>query len=1083
MSTEPPEFTLDIAVRAHTLTAENNTPEHKPNAPGYESWWDAWPHHILVIDTETTTDLSQRLRFGVFRTYELSAPWMLNYTLLCEGLFYADDLPDSDLETLKTYAQARREGDLEGEGGGPLTCLSHSAFLNQVFAPFLKKNGLVVGFNLPYDLSRIALGWSVARGKSDGKLVAGGFSLWFKEYTDTDGQHHPDKFAPRICIRNLNSKASFIQATRPWKRPTNYANAQPRFLDLRTLTYALTGRGHTLDSAAREFSCVHAKAHAEKHGGPLTPDYITYTRTDVLVTWELYEKLIEEYRQHPIPTPPDKAYSTASVGKGYLKAMGIHSPRLDTSHVPEPPDQVMGYAMSAYYGGRAECHIRKLPVPVIYCDFTSMYPTVCTLMGLWRFVTAESIRVEDATQDVQALLDGLTPDDLYRPETWRKLPCIVQIALDGRNRLPVRAEYTPGKRNIGLNALISTTPLWYTLPDVAASKLLTGNTPHVLRALRFTPGAPQNGLCPVSLRSAIWVNPYQDDLFKRLIEERKRLKGDAHLSPVEQARHDLALKIIANATSYGIWAELNRDDDDPDAEEQDVRVFAHLEGPYTARTKHPERPGPFYFPPIAALITGAARLMLALAQHEVEKREGTYAFMDTDSIAIVADQKRGAIEYTDHHKVRRSLPVLGHEDVHEIVAKFEALNPYDKQVIPGSILKIEATHGQLPPLLRIHPRTYSLREGETAPLKGYLAWDRARGHMVFLPKENARQEDIPMAQLWILAVAAKRYVLILETKGYAILVKNTELVLGNFLDPKRDEEWVKTFWLTAFAQARYGADTTWPGHWTETPALVRFTLNTPALLNWVEPYNRGKSTRMGLKPFNFMVHAFINPLGTHEAWKDANLVAPYTTPEKAKNIRWLDLKTGKFVHIDVWSDYGAESGDVNVKSYADQADEYLQSAEPKYIALGDKRPGDTRAIGVLAHITVRAKRINVVGKETSIREEKQAQLLGKDAWQNVYQRDDWDKVKPMLNAIPTCRIIADLGTTQSNIQRWCNGTRPKPETLETLVPYLLGKLRERSPDVSPLTDRELLDWEGLDNLVSRFCSEGRNGQSEGLTKG
>jgi hypothetical protein len=45
----------------------------------------------------------------------------------------------------------------------------------------------------------------------------------------------------------------------------------------------------------------------------------------------------------------------------------------------------LGAIMSSYFGGRAEVHIRRAIVPTVYCDFASMYPTVCTLMSLWRW--------------------------------------------------------------------------------------------------------------------------------------------------------------------------------------------------------------------------------------------------------------------------------------------------------------------------------------------------------------------------------------------------------------------------------------------------------------------------------------------------------------------------------------------------------------------------------------------------------------------------------------------------------------------------------------------------------------------------
>lgn len=47
----------------------------------------------------------------------------------------------------------------------------------------------------------------------------------------------------------------------------------------------------------------------------------------------------------------------------------------------------IGHAMNAYFGGRAECRIRRVPVPVVYMDFQSMYPTVCALMNLGKLLT------------------------------------------------------------------------------------------------------------------------------------------------------------------------------------------------------------------------------------------------------------------------------------------------------------------------------------------------------------------------------------------------------------------------------------------------------------------------------------------------------------------------------------------------------------------------------------------------------------------------------------------------------------------------------------------------------------------------
>jgi hypothetical protein len=53
---------------------------------------------------------------------------------------------------------------------------------------------------------------------------------------------------------------------------------------------------------------------------------------------------------------------------------------------PDFPNALIGAIMSSYFGGRAEVHLRREVRQILYTDALSMYPTVCTLMGLWQFV-------------------------------------------------------------------------------------------------------------------------------------------------------------------------------------------------------------------------------------------------------------------------------------------------------------------------------------------------------------------------------------------------------------------------------------------------------------------------------------------------------------------------------------------------------------------------------------------------------------------------------------------------------------------------------------------------------------------------
>src|SRR5213593_986157 len=92
------------------------------------------------------------------------------------------------------------------------------------------------------------------------------------------------------------------------------------------------------------------------------------------------------------------------------------------------PSKYLGYAQSAFYGGRTSAHIRKVAVPVVYTDFLSMYPTVNRLMDLWSFVRAREIRiVKRCRTQVAGLLRTVSNDTLFRPETWRQLTAFVHI--------------------------------------------------------------------------------------------------------------------------------------------------------------------------------------------------------------------------------------------------------------------------------------------------------------------------------------------------------------------------------------------------------------------------------------------------------------------------------------------------------------------------------------------------------------------------------------------------------------------------------------------------------------------------------
>ena len=74
------------------------------------------------------------------------------------------------------------------------------------------------------------------------------------------------------------------------------------------------------------------------------------------------------------------------------------------------PKRTLGIAMQGYYGGRAECRIRRTVVPVVQTDFTSQYPTVNALLGNWWTLIGEDVQFEECPKQTENLLRSTTID-------------------------------------------------------------------------------------------------------------------------------------------------------------------------------------------------------------------------------------------------------------------------------------------------------------------------------------------------------------------------------------------------------------------------------------------------------------------------------------------------------------------------------------------------------------------------------------------------------------------------------------------------------------------------------------------------
>ena len=142
----------DIYLRYHTSIPEKRTEaEEKTNKAPRDP---QWAEHVLVLDTETTTDARQSLNFGAYRFCRANAKG--NYQCIEEGLFYADDLDKPQIDILSRYQQTAM-AETTGKYSKRLKLYSRSEFMEEVFLRAVQSNAAIVAFNLPFDLSRLAL--------------------------------------------------------------------------------------------------------------------------------------------------------------------------------------------------------------------------------------------------------------------------------------------------------------------------------------------------------------------------------------------------------------------------------------------------------------------------------------------------------------------------------------------------------------------------------------------------------------------------------------------------------------------------------------------------------------------------------------------------------------------------------------------------------------------------------------------------------------------------------------------------------------------------------------------------------------
>lgn len=945
---------MPIYLRAHTeLPVEKRRRRTRKKEP------IKYPEHALVFDCETLLDASQALILcghQICRRDENG-----RYVCVEEGLVFADGATAKERLTVREYAKSHKADAI----GGPseIRVLSQSKFIEKVFFQLAyDADALICGLNLPFDLCRLAADARKARGDR-------GWSLIMSQYKDkTTGRLRENPFRPRIIITPKDSKAAFISFT----GCKDGIHKRGRFLDLRTLAWALRNESYGLGSACEAFGVPGKLDH--QPSGRITPEEIDYCRQDVRASVGLLNVELAEFNLHDINLLPEQAISPASIGKGCFEAMGIIPP-LEKFRTPP---SLLGITMQAYFGGRAECHVRNTSVPVGLVDFTSQYPTVNALMDLQNILTAEDVRIENASDDVRKMLARLSLADTLNPELWKQLSWFALVRPAG-DILPVRTTYSADAYNIGLNHLKSEKPIWFSGPDVVAATLLTGKAPEVLRAIRIVPNGKQKGLKPILFRGETFIDPRKTDFFKAVIEARALAK--------EKKQDALAysLKILANATSYGLFVEVNPA---RAAARKNVLVFSG-EDQFPSSADIVESKGRWYFPPIAALITGGGRLLLAILECMVRDAGGTYLFADTDSMGIVAKEKGGFVPCVGGpHRIDgiELVKALSFNDVRRIVSLFDGLNPYDRKLVPH-ILKIE-----------------KMQPG----LHGY-------------------------------AISTKRYALYSRELDGLRIEKASEHGLGYLFPPKQGfneyahvPEWIEELWQHILRMAE-SLPLRSPS-WFDAPAMMRFTVTTPHVLRPLQRLQKRTPYRRRTKPYNFVLSPILNRFVMAAFPEPVTLITPFTTdPCQLAKQQWINIHDGKIFR----------RASIPVETFRDVARDFRSHKESKSCAPnGEPCDSDTRGLLRRTHVTACATIAH--GKET----DRQWQHGGDISllfpllpvyWPNETERMVSDPVMPTKARGRSIRALATkTGLSTRTIRAARNGKRLRKSTIRRIEKAVSG---------------------------------------------
>jgi hypothetical protein len=360
---------------------------------------------------------------------------------------------------------------------------------------------------------------------------------------------------------------------------------------------------------------------------------------------------------------------------------------------------------------------------------------------------------------------------------------------------------------------------------------------------------------------------------------------------------------------------------------------------------------------------------------------------------------------------RPGILALSWKQVDQIVERFAALNPYQRDAVPGSILKLENDN-----------------------------------------YENGDPETGKRRQIYCYAISAQRYALFeRNAEGAPVVLRKgvnnhedrwSEHGLGHLLNPtdpkSEDREWIAQIWQDMISRPEGLVAPRLP--FANLPAVGRTTVSSPAIMRPLEALNEGKPYRDKLKPFNFLITCHVKPFG-HPTGADPekfHLIAPYEAdPRRWLKMKWIDQYSGNEYSITTEAIYGTGKA-ARVKTYDEVAREYEYHPESK-CADAQGNACEKPTTGLLQRRHVYIDLIRYIGKESNLLEDVEAGMI--HSAHGVYteytdpRRDEWTvKILSALKQMGSAEVQAISGMSRSALFEMLAGrSRPHPRNQKKLA--------------------------------------------------